>query len=59
MPLQTAVLTGTFVTVPEPGSLALLGAVLLVLGLIRIERVRLFSFRSLFSLRLMGYELAS
>jgi hypothetical protein len=50
----TAVLTGTFVTgVPEPGSLALLGVVLLVVGLIRIARVRRFSFR------LMGRKLAA
>jgi hypothetical protein len=45
--------TGTFVTVPEPGSVALLGAVLLALAFVRLDKVR--SFGS----RLMGRGLAS
>jgi hypothetical protein len=49
----TATLNGTFVTVPEPGSVALLGALLLALAFVRIDKVRSFG------ARLMGRGLAS
>ena len=43
---ETVTLTATLRTVPEPGSLALLGAVLLALGLVSVKRVRISGVRT-------------
>jgi hypothetical protein len=44
---QTVVLKATLNAVPEPGTLALLGVVLVAIGLANIKRVRLFGARAL------------